>query len=188
MKKMFVIFCVLVLTLAFPVLAVTTTPLPSPIEIPVTATYQEIANTDTVYSVDIIWGSMDFTYQVQNGSWDPETHSYSTSSSGTWANPVTGDNNLKSNQLKITNHSNAAVAFSIEYTPNDSYSNISALFSFDGSKGDPSITDYSLPTAVKKTQTDPSLTKTFDLSLIGPLPETASSTPIGTITITLSEV
>lgn len=188
MKKMFVIFCALVLTLAFPVLAAPTTDFSSPIEIPVTATYQEIANTDTVYSVDIIWGSMDFTYQVQNGSWDPKTHSYSTSSSGTWANPVTGDNNLKSNQLKITNHSNAAVAFSIEYTPNDSYSNISALFSFDGSKGDPSITDYSLPTAVKKTQTDPSLTKTFDLSLIGPLPETASSTPIGTITITLSEV
>lgn len=188
MKKMFVIFCALVLTLAIPVLAVTTTPLSPPIGIPVTATYQEIGNTDTVYSVDIIWGSMNFTYQVQKGSWDPETHSYSTSSSGTWADPVTGDNNLKSNQLKITNHSNAAVAFSIEYTPNDSYSNISALFSFDGSKGDPSITDYSLPTAVKKTQTDPSLTKTFDLSLSGPLPMDTTPASIGTITITLSEV
>ena len=122
MKKMFVIFCALVLTLAFPVLAVTTTPLTSPIKIPVTATYQEIGNTDTVYSVDIIWGSMNFTYQVQKGSWDPETHSYSTSSSGTWADPISGANSLNSNQLKITNHSNAAVAYSIEYTPNDSYS------------------------------------------------------------------
>lgn len=188
MKKMFVIFCALVLTLAFPVLAVTTTPLPSPIEIPVTATYQEIGNTDTVYSVDIIWGSMNFTYQVQKGSWDPETHSYSTSSSGTWADPISGANSLNSNQLKITNHSNAAVAYSIEYTPNDSYSDISALFSCDGGEGDPSITDCSLPTAVDKDQTNPLLTKTFDLSLSGSLPKNATLASIGTITITLSEV
>lgn len=188
MKKMFVIFCALVLTLAIPVLAVTTTPLSPPIGIPVTATYQEIGNTDTVYSVDIIWGSMNFTYQVQKGSWDPETHSYSTSSSGTWADPVTGDNNLKSNQLKITNHSNAAVVYSIEYTPNDSYSNISALFSYDDVENRPTISNFSLPSAATNTQDNSLLTKTFDLSLSGSLPKNATLASIGTITITLSEV
>lgn len=188
MKKMFVIFCALVLTLAIPVLAVTTTPLSPPIGIPVTATYQEIGNTDTVYSVDIIWGSMNFTYEVQKGSWNPKTHSYDTSSSGTWADPISGANSLNSNQLEITNHSNAAVICSIEYEPDDSYSDISALFSCDGGEGVSSITDCSLPSAVDKDQTNPLLTKTFDLSLSGSLPKNATLASIGTITITLSEV
>ena len=54
----------------------------------------------TVYSVDIDWESLDFTYSLGNGIWDPETHTV-TGGSPSWDKSTA--------KITVTNHSNAAV-------------------------------------------------------------------------------
>ena len=69
-----------------------------------------IVNTDdvlTVYSVDIEWDSLEFTYSFGDGSWNPADHTIAGGSAG-W--------DKESANVKVTNHSNAGV-------------NINALFS-----------------------------------------------------------
>ena len=72
-------------------------------EIDVTAKYQASSNTPTVYSVDIKWESMTFTYtETGTKNWNPSNHSYSTDNvQGAW--------DKTSATITITNHSNAAV-------------------------------------------------------------------------------
>ena len=54
----------------------------------------------TVYSVDIVWDSLEFTYNLGNGRWDPTDHTVEGGSAG-W--------NIDSAKITVTNHSNAAV-------------------------------------------------------------------------------
>lgn len=54
----------------------------------------------TVYSVDIVWDSLDFTYSLGNGIWEPADHTV-TGGSPSW--------NKTSAEITVTNHSNAAV-------------------------------------------------------------------------------
>ena len=90
----------------------------------VKATYQSGGTGGTVYSVDITWGSMEFTYTAASaGTWDPETHSTSGGGSGTWA-PKTADGD----KITVTNHSNTGVTASLTYTPVSTYSGISGSF------------------------------------------------------------
>ena len=43
----------------------------------VTANYQAGEASQKVYLVDIVWGSLEFTYtDASEGTWDPETHTY----------------------------------------------------------------------------------------------------------------
>ena len=61
-----------------------------------------------VYSVNITWGAMKFTYTIPDtAEWDPETHAYtagSGSDSGTWScDTPDGD------KITVTNHSNKPV-------------------------------------------------------------------------------
>ena len=43
----------------------------------VKGTYVPGSGTATVYSVDIAWGSLEFTYtDASKGTWNPENHSY----------------------------------------------------------------------------------------------------------------
>ena len=49
----------------------------------VKGTYQASSSGAVVYSVDIAWTDMSFTYTgAGEGTWDPETHQYSGSSEG----------------------------------------------------------------------------------------------------------
>ena len=55
-----------------------------------------------VYSVTVEWDVLDFTYSFHGSeTWNPETHTYSTSSAGSW--------DKTSADIKVTNHSNKAV-------------------------------------------------------------------------------
>ena len=57
---------------------------------------------DTVYSVTVDWESLDFTYTYdESAAWDPSNHTYTEDSAGIW--------NKASANVKVTNHSNAAV-------------------------------------------------------------------------------
>ncbi len=61
-----------------------------------------------VYSVDIVWGNTDFTYDFGTGStWDPDTHTYTGGSQAGW--------DQESTTISVTNHSNSAVTLSVGF-------------------------------------------------------------------------
>lgn len=79
-------------------------------EIDVTAKYKSSTTTPEVYSVDISWSSMTFTYtETGTKSWNAANHSYDTSTQGAW--------DKTSATITVTNHSNASVDLVIAYTP-----------------------------------------------------------------------
>lgn len=78
-------------------------------EIDVTAKYQSSTETPAVYSVDISWSSMTFTYTESNTkNWNSTNHSYGTESLGVWDKTAA--------TVTITNHSNVSVEVSTVYT------------------------------------------------------------------------
>ena len=139
----------------------------------VKATYVAGSAGGTVYSVDITWGDMEFTYKAgSEGTWNPEPHTTSGSSAGQWT-----VNNEGGNKIVVTNHSNAAITATLTYTPASGYNGISGSF---GEKG-----SINLVTAVG-TEVNNAPTDTAYLTLSGELDSnTANSTKIGTITVVI---
>lgn len=137
---------------------------------PVTASYSAGAGGGTVYSVDITWGSMAFTYSGGSGStWNPANHTYSSGGAGGWSH--------SGNTVTVTNHSNAQVTAKLTYTSETGYEGITG--SFDKST-------MNLATAERTTVTE-APTDTAELSLTGTLNSTVTvPTKIGTITVTIN--
>lgn len=140
----------------------------------VTATYvagSSGSTGGTVYSVDIVWGDMAFTYTEEAGVWDPATHQTTGAGGGIWkATSPDG------NKIKVTNHSNAAVTATFSYAAATGYDTISG--SFDKAT-------LNLATAVG-TEVSNAPSETAALTLTGALASTVTtSTKIGTITVTL---
>lgn len=85
-------------------------------------TYQAGSAT-TVYSVDITWGNMKFTYvDASDGEWNPLTHTYDGATTAGW----TCDEGA--NEITVTNHSNAAVGVTLTYSATEGYAGISGTF------------------------------------------------------------
>ena len=125
----------------------------------------------TVYSVDIVWGDMAFTYTEEAGVWNPATHETTGANGGIWKATTTDGN-----KIKVTNHSNAAVTATFSYAAATGYDSISG--SFDK-------TTLNLATAVG-TEVSNAPSDTAALTLSGALDSTVTtSTKIGTITVTL---
>lgn len=82
----------------------------SQVPIDVTAKYNDSATEPTVYSVDLTWEDMTFTYN-ESGTriWDPDTHTYTDTTSAGWDKDTA--------VVTATNHSNANVKVSFTYTP-----------------------------------------------------------------------
>ena len=79
-------------------------------EIDVTAKYELSTTTPEVYSVDISWSSMTFTYtETGTKNWNAANHSYDTSTQGAW--------DKTSATITVTNHSNVSVNLVMAYTP-----------------------------------------------------------------------
>ena len=78
--------------------------------IDVTAKYNDSTTEPTVYSVDLTWEDMTFTY-TESGTrtWDPDTHTYTDTTSAGW-DKVTA-------AVTATNHSNVLVTVKFDYTP-----------------------------------------------------------------------
>ena len=75
----------------------------------VTGTYVAGTTGGTVFSVDISWSGMSFTYHAeQEPVWDAENHTYSDAKAAYWEGTGT---------ITVTNHSNAAVTANVAYTP-----------------------------------------------------------------------
>lgn len=78
--------------------------------IDVTVKYNDSVTDPTVYSVDLTWEDMTFTYNESGTrTWDPDTHTYTDTTSAGW-DKVTA-------AVTATNHSNAPVKVSFTYTP-----------------------------------------------------------------------
>ena len=141
----------------------------------VTATYVDGSSGGaggTVYSVDIAWGDMAFTYTAAAGTWDPAKHAYTGAEGGVWTVDKDGGNTIT-----VTNHSNADVTAAFSYAADAGFTGISG--SFDNAL-------LNLPTAVG-TAVEAAPKGTTSLSLDGPLDSAATtSTKIGTITVTLN--
>ena len=82
----------------------------SQVPIDVTAKYNNGATVPTVYSVDLTWEDMTFTYNASGTRiWDPDTHTYTGTTSAGW--------DKDSAVVTATNHSNTNVTVSFTYTP-----------------------------------------------------------------------
>lgn len=78
--------------------------------IDVTAKYNDGAKEPTVYSVDLTWEDMTFTYNESGTrTWDPDTHTYTDTTSAGW--------DKISAAVTATNHSNVQVTVKFDYTP-----------------------------------------------------------------------
>lgn len=104
------------------------------VEIPVWGFTQDT----TVYSVDVEWGAM--TFQYENSTWDPETHTKTTGAG--WQvydseadKVVVNDDGTKVeehaiNEIKVTNHSNDKVWATLSYAKEAAYTGTDGKFSF----------------------------------------------------------
>ncbi len=82
----------------------------SQVPIDVTAKYNDGVTKPTVYSVDLTWEDMTFTYNESGTKiWDPDTHTYTDSTSVGWDKYTA--------EVTATNHSNAKVTVTFDYTP-----------------------------------------------------------------------
>lgn len=137
--------------------------------IDVTAKYNDGATEPTVYSVDLTWEDMTFTYNESGArTWDPDTHTYTDSTSAGWDKTTAA--------VTATNHSNTEVTVSFTYTPQGA-TGVNASMSKDSfklaagveNKPNEAATDSSILT----------ITGTPNNSV------TAEGVTIGTITVTI---
>lgn len=112
---------------------------PVPYTKDVVGTYQSAVAPDTVYSVDIEWGSMSFTYTEAQEVWDPTKLKY-VSGGGEWSCAE------GANAVTVTNHSNATVIADVEFYPLDGHSDIAYKITSDP-EGSNLQNSLELPTA-----------------------------------------
>ena len=139
--------------------------------IDVTAKYNEGATEPTVYSVDLTWEDMTFTYNESGTrTWDPDTHTYTDTTSAGW-DKVTA-------AVTATNHSNVQVTVKFDYTPQGA-TGVTASMSKDSfklaagveNKPNEAATDSSNLTIDSRTKPNATVS--------------AAGTVIGTITVTI---
>ena len=137
--------------------------------IDVTAKYNDGAKEPTVYSVDLTWEDMTFTYNESGTrTWDPDTHTYTDTTSAGWDKIAAA--------VTATNHSNVQVTVKFDYTPQGA-TGVNASMSKDSfrlaagveNKPNEAATDSSILT----------ITGTPNNSV------TAEGVTIGTITVTI---
>lgn len=133
----------------------------------VRGTYQAGGSSATVYSVDIKWDDMSFTYTAAGeGTWNPATHEYDGASEASWSG---------SRNITVTNHSNAAVTATASYQADTNYESTSMEFGNNGA---------TVATAVD-TQVNEAPKATITVTPGGSLPESTNG-KIGTITVNIA--
>lgn len=135
----------------------------------VNGTYRAGGPGDVVYSVDIAWEDMSFTYTAAGeGTWDPENHSYTGGSEASWSG---------SKNITVTNHSNAAVTATAAFQADTGYTDVTMTF---GEKNGNTIA-----TAVG-TQVSAAPSATITVTPGGTLAKSANGGRIGEITVTIA--
>jgi len=183
MKKLFCIILAITLVCAMSVTAFaaggddTITVVPGSKDIDVNAKYVDGSATPDVFSVDIEWGALEFTYSSAGTRvWDPATHTYTDNTTAGWAE--------SGNTVKVTNHSNKGVAANFTFTKLGSITE-SITGSFEYNKVGTANIRYLLAGTEDSPSTADSVTATLTLS--GVLASSrAAFEKVGTITVTLS--
>ena len=136
----------------------------------VKGTYQAGGSGAVVYSVDIAWTDMSFTYTgAGEGTWDPETHQYSGGSSeGAWT--------ASNDSITVTNHSNAPVTATASYAADPDYGSTTMTFGNN---------EATVATAVG-TEVASAPSATITVTPGGTLAESANGGKIGTITVSIA--
>ena len=141
----------------------------------VVANYSAGTAGGTVFSVDIEWSGMSFTYNGKSEPvWDPITHTYSGANNEEgWA---------ESNALiTITNHSNAFIEAVPSYRKASGYESVSMTFST--SKCYVGSADNGLGS----NGAGQAVSETISVTPTGTLPEGTADAVIGTVTVTITE-
>ena len=135
----------------------------------VKGTYHPGGSGAVVYSVDIAWTDMNFTYTgAGEGTWNPETHQYSGSSEGAWT--------ASDESITVTNHSNAAVKATAKFEADSGYESTTMTFGNNGA---------TVATAVG-TEVASAPSATITVAPGGTLAESANGGKIGTITVNIA--
>ncbi len=133
----------------------------------VKGTYQAGGSGAVVYSVDIAWDSLEFTYTAAGeGTWNPETHEYSGATQASWS---------ESKNIVVTNHSNAAVTATASFQADDGYQAVSMTFGDNGQQ-----INSAVGTAV-----DSAPSATITVTPSGDLPADTNGT-IGSVTLNIA--
>lgn len=136
--------------------------------IEVEAQYVDNVQTPIVYSVDISWGAMDFTYtETGTRTWNPTNHSYSGEPTGSW--------NAEGNTITVTNHSNADVTADFAFQPAEGITGLDGKFSVpQGALAAGEVNNYSGAKSVQSS-----------LTLDGSYTENTDMTTVGSVTVTI---
>lgn len=126
---------------------------------------------ETVYSVDVTWGSMDFTYSPGHaGVWNPDTHRLDGVVPAGWSCEE------GANKVRVVNHSNTAVDVGFAYTKAAGFDGVAGAFDHAGEK---------LPSAMG-TAVDAAPETLAVLTMSGALPaSTTEKIQIGTVTVSI---
>lgn len=144
----------------------------------VTGNYVAGSSSDTVYSVDVQWGAMEFTYTAASqGQWNPTDHQYDSdgTTTGSWTcADGAGD-------ITVTNHSNQKITATVSFT---------AASGFEGVAGSFTADTLTLENAAEKALGEPSNadSQTTTLSLSGePETEFTDGAKVGEVKVTIAD-
>lgn len=184
MKKMIAISMALILCAAMSVSAFAATPITSiggTDTKAVKGSYQAGSAVTTVYSVDVAWGAMEFTYtDAIAGTWNPATHIYDGASVAVWSWTA------ESNKITVTNHSNAAVTAGLSFAAGGTGTGIAGSFYSTSTTGGTSVSNIPLSTAVGTLVSAAPTGAAYFRVTGGTIASGTTNATIGTITVTLS--
>lgn len=139
----------------------------------VKGTYTSAEEPEKVYSVDLSWAGMTFTYQeASKGTWDPKEHKYTNAGTAEWSGQGT---------ITVVNHSNAAIEVVPTYTPETAYQ--TADMRFSAAK----LQVASADNAEGENGNGTSKSGTITVTPTGSLPAGTNNVKIGTITLSITE-
>lgn len=132
----------------------------------------------TVYSVDITWSDLTFTYEAaSNGVWNPGTHTYSGAREAGWE--------TKTGKITVTNHSNAGISAKPAYQANEEYKSATIAFSGDDLNGEGALELKTADNGKNGAEGTPT-SGTITVTPGGTLPEGTTDEVIGVITVTIT--
>lgn len=170
MKKLTFFILMLAMIMSLSSTALATTISTGDHDIDVEAIYQDNITMTTVYSVDVSWDAMQFTY-TESGEliWDPVNHTYIDSTTGEWS--------AYGNTVTVTNHSNAEVTAYFDFYALDEYNSVTGSFDIP----------YAYLAAGELNGYDSADSVVATLTLDGALDaDVVEFTKVGTITVTIA--